>query len=81
MRENGEFEVRRHMDEILEKHMEEENHRFAELQKEVQDMRQDIKDLTAAWQQARGIVSFMKWVAGIGGSIGAWFIFVKDHVK
>lgn len=81
MRENGEFEVRRHMDEILEKHMEEENHRFAELQKEVQDMRQDIKDLTAAWQQARGIVSFIKWIAGIGGSIGAWFLFFKDHWK
>ena len=55
--------------------------RFVELQQEIKEMRQDIKDLTSAWQQAKGVVSFMKWVAGIGGSVGAWFLFFKDHWK
>lgn len=73
------FEVRRHMDDVLESHMMEEDRRFAELQQEIKEMRQDIKDPTMAWQQAKGVVSFMKWIAGIGGSIGAWFLFFKDH--
>ena len=75
------IETRRHLDGILERHMEEEDRRFAELQHEIQEMRQDIKSLTYAWQQAKGVVSFMKWIAGIGGSIGAWFLFFKDHWK
>lgn len=75
------LEVRRHIDDILERHMEEEDRRFGELQQEIKEMRQDIKDLTSAWQQAKGVVSFMKWIAGIGGSIGAWFLFFKDHWK
>lgn len=75
------LEVRRHIDDVLEDHMKEEDRRFGELQQEIKEMRQDIKDLTSAWQQARGVVSFMKWVAGIGGSIGAWFLFFKDHWK
>lgn len=79
--EDIKVEVRRKMDLILEHHIEEEDRRFAELQHEIQEMRQDIKSLTYAWQQAKGVVSFMKWVAGIGGSVGAWFLFFKDHWK
>ena len=75
------LEVRRHIDDVLERHMEEEDRRFGELKQEIKEMRQDIKDLTSAWQQAKGVVSFMKWIAGIGGSIGAWFLFFKDHWK
>ena len=79
--EDIQFEVRRHIDDVLEAHMVEEDRRFNSLQQEIKDMRQDIKALTEAWNQARGVVSFMKWFAGIGGSIGAWFIFFKDHWK
>ena len=75
------LEVRRHIDDVLEAHMVEEDRRFIELQQEIKEMRQDIKSLTYAWQQAKGVVSFMKWIAGIGGSIGAWFLFFKDHWK
>lgn len=75
------LEVRRHIDDVLEDHMIEENRRFSDLQQEIKELRRDIKDLTMAWQQAKGVVSFMKWVAGIGGSIGAWFIFFKEHFR
>ena len=71
--------VRRHIDAVLERHMEEEDHRFIELQQELKEMRNDLRILTEAWQQARGVVSFMKWVAGIGGSIAAWFILFKGR--
>ena len=73
--------VRRHIDDILEKHMEDEDRRFIELQQELKEMKNDLRILTEAWQQAKGVVSFMKWIAGIGGSIGAWFLFFKDHWK
>lgn len=71
--------VRRHIDTILERHMEEEDRRFIELQQELKEMRNDLRTLTEAWQQARGVVSFMKWVAGIGGSIAAWFILFRGR--
>ena len=73
--------IRRHIDGILERHMEEEDHRFIEMQQELREMRNDLRILTEAWQQAKGVVSFMKWVAGIVGSIGAWFLLFKDHWK
>ena len=79
--EDIQFEVRRHIDDVLEAHIIKEDRRFNDLQLEIKELRRDIKDLTMAWQQARGVVSFMKWIAGIGGSVGAWFIFFKDHVK
>jgi hypothetical protein len=79
--EDIQFEVRRHIDDVLEAHMVEEDRRFTALQQEIKDMRNDIKALTEAWQQAKGVVSFMKWIAGIGGSVAAWFIFFKDHWK
>lgn len=79
--EDIQFEVRRHIDDVLEAHMVEEDSRFNSLQQEIKDMRQDIKALTEAWNQAKGVVSFMKWLAGIGGSIVAWFLFFKDHLK
>lgn len=71
--------VRRHIDNILEKHMEDEDRRFIELQQELKEMKNDLRTLTEAWQQARGVVSFMKWVAGIGGSIAAWFILFRGR--
>ena len=73
--------VRRHIDGILERHMKEEDRRFIEMQQELREMRNDLRILTEAWQQAKGVVSFMKWVAGIGGSIGAWFLLFKGTWK
>ena len=75
------YEVRRHIDDVLEAHMMEEDRRFNSLQQDIKELRADIKALTEAWQQARGVVSFMKWVAGIGGGVLAWVVFFKDHWK
>lgn len=77
--EQSVFQARRHIDTVLEKHMEDEDRRFIELQQELKEMKNDLRTLTEAWQQARGVVSFMKWVAGIGGSIAAWFILFKGR--
>lgn len=81
MMDDIKLEVRRHIDDVLERHREDEDRRFVVLQQEIKEIRQDIKDLTSAWQQAKGVVSFMKWIAGIGGSIGAWFLFFREHWK
>lgn len=79
--EDIQFEVHQHIDDVLEAHMLEEDRRFNALQQEIKDMREDIKALTEAWQQARGVVSFMKWVAGISGSLAAFIVFLKDHFR
>ena len=77
----NEPEIRRHIDDILTQHMQDEDARFDGLLSEIKELKQDIKDLTAAWQQAKGVISFVKWIAAISGSLGAFILFIKDHVK
>jgi len=77
----NEPEIRRHIDVILEQHINEEDVRFTALSAEIKELRQDIKDLTAAWQQAKGVLSFMKWLLGVAGGLTVFFTFMKDHWK
>lgn len=69
------------MDKTLESHIEEEDKRFSELHQEIKDLRQDIKELTIAWQQAKGVVTFVKWIVSIAGGVTAFLLFIKDHLK
>ena len=75
------YEIRKELDDALSIHIQEENAKFEQLFNELQELRRELNLLSQAWQQAKGVVSFMKWIAGIGGSIGAWFLFFKDHWK
>jgi len=77
----NEPEMRRHIDVILEQHMHEEDARFDALSSEIKELRQDIKDLTAAWQQAKGVLSFVKWILGIAGGLTVFLTYMKDHWK
>ena len=75
------YEIRKELDDILALHIQEENLKFEQLFTDIKELRKEMTAFTEAWQQAKGVVSFMKWIAGIGGSIGAWFLFFKDHWK
>ena len=75
------YEIRKELDEILSLHIQEENARFEQLSSDIKQLRQDVKDLTAAWQQARGMITLVKWLAGISGGIMVWITFFKDHLK
>lgn len=38
---------------------------LAQLQEEMKEMRSDIKGLVEAWNTAKGMTSFVKWLSGI----------------
>lgn len=74
-------EYHRNMDSVLEQHILEEERKFDLLASEIKELRQEIKDLTEAWQQARGIVTFIKWCSVVAGGFVTFFLFIKDHWK
>ena len=39
------------------------------LKEEVTELRSDIKELLEAWKSAKGVSTFVKWAAGIVGSL------------
>ena len=75
------YEIKKEIDDLLSIHMQEENQKFEQLSSDIQQLRQDVKDLTAAWQQARGVVTFVKWLVSIAGGVTAFILFIKDHIK
>jgi len=74
-------EERRSFDLVLKQHTEEEIARYEDLKREIQELRATVESLVNIWNQARGAISIIKWIAGISGSVGAFILFVKDHVK
>ena len=73
---------------FLEEHVDEERVRDAlmsakieEMSKQIQILTEQMESLVTSWNQAKGVLSFVKWVVGISGSVGAFILFIKDHVK
>lgn len=52
-----------------------------DLKTQVDALTQEVKLLVNMWTQAKGVITFIKWVAGIGGGLAATLIFIKDHIK
>ncbi len=63
--QDNEFGRRTYDVEIAKLHFE-----IGSLKKEVEEMRTDIKDLIEAWNSAKGMTSFVKWIASIAIAIG-----------
>ena len=74
-------EERRSFDLVLKQHTEEEIERYEDLKREIRELKETVESLVNIWNQARGAISIIKWIAGISGSVGAFILFVKDHVK
>ena len=73
---------------LLEDHVDEERVRDALMSAKIDEMATQINTLTVqveilitSWNQARGVLSFVKWVVGISGSLAAFLLFIKDHLK
>lgn len=47
------------------------------LQSEVAELRAAVKDLVEAWNTARGMVRFVKWLGGIATAVSAIGVAVK----
>jgi hypothetical protein len=75
------FDVKREVDEILQTHITEENLKFSEIQEDIRQLRKDMTAFTEAWQQAKGVVTFVKWLVSIAGGVTAFLLFMKDHWK
>jgi hypothetical protein len=48
-----------------------------ELRREVEEMRKDVRDLIDAWRTARGVVRFVKYVAGFATALTSLWALVK----
>lgn len=41
--------------------------KFEELKDDIREIKAELKLFTDAWQQARGVITFIKWLTGIAG--------------
>ena len=44
-------------------------------------MQQTMQSFIDAWNQAKGVVTFVKYLGGIVGGVVAVFLFIKEHWK
>lgn len=75
------MEERRAFDLVLKQHTDDEIQRYEDLKQDIKELKETVSQLADAWNQARGVVSFVKWFLGISGSLAAFVIFLKDHFK
>lgn len=75
------YEIRKELDEILAIHIQEENLKFEQLFADIKELRREMTAFTEAWQQAKGVVTFVKWVVSIAGGVTAFLLFIRDHIK
>lgn len=75
------YEMRREVDSLLKLHMEEESVKFDAIQEDIKQLRVDMKAFTDAWQQAKGVLTFIKWSVSIASCAAALFLFIKDHFR
>lgn len=47
-----------------------------ELRREVSELRDEVHDLVQAWKTAAGLVSFIKWLAGLGTALGVLYVMI-----
>ena len=72
---------RRTFEQSLYIHTQEEIRRYEDLKKDIKELKTQVENLIEIWNQARGAISLIKWMVGIIGSVGAFILFIKDHVK
>lgn len=72
-------EVKRQIEIKLEEHMAAEDARFDQLLTDIKELKEEVRLFTNAWQQAKGVVTFVKWFVSIAGGVATFFLFIKDH--
>lgn len=66
---------------MLDQHIKDEDCKYARITQEIQELRNEIKELTLAWNQAKGVVIFLKWCSVAAGGFVTFFLFMKEHWK
>ena len=69
-------------------HILEEAVRDSKMAEQMKELKEQVDALTVKvdllvdmWTQAKGVVTFIKWVAGIGSGIAASLLFIKEYIK
>lgn len=62
---------------LLETHTREEIQRYEELKTKLETLSDSIEGLNNAWQQALGIIGFIKWFSAIAGGLTALLLYIK----
>ena len=69
------------VEDLLKKHIAENQERFLRIEEQITQMQQTMQSFIDAWNQAKGVVTFVKYFASIVGSLAALFLFIKEHWK
>lgn len=59
-----------------------------QLREEVQQLKdsfdtlsKEVRALLNLWEQAKGVVTFVKWCAAVGSAVAAFILFIKPYLK
>lgn len=74
-------DIQQIVEKAIEKHSEEESLKYKELKEDIKALKCAVDDLLTMWNQTKGVLSFLKWFVGACASLGAIFVFLKDHLK
>ena len=75
------YEIKKEMEDILATHIQEENLKFEQLFADIKELRKEMTAFTEAWQQAKGVVTFVKCIVSIAGGVTSFLLFIRDHIK
>lgn len=54
---------------------------LAELRRDIADLNESVSGLVSAWSTAKGLVSFIKWFAGLVAAVTAIWMACKEFAK
>ncbi len=54
---------------------------LAELRRDIADLNESVSGLVSAWSTAKGLVSFIKWFAGLVAAVTAIWMASKELAK
>lgn len=74
-------DIQQIISQAIDAHSREESEKYQALKEDIHDLKSAVNDLLTMWNQAKGVLSFIKWVVGACASIGVIFAFLRDHLK
>jgi hypothetical protein len=64
---------------LLEQHIHDEEQRYEEIERRLLAIETSLQELTNAWTQAKGALTLLKVLAGIGAAIAATYTFLHSN--
>lgn len=74
-------DVQQIINQAIDAHSREEAEKYQALKEDIHELKSAVNDLLTMWNQTKGVLSFIKWVVGACASLGAIFVFFRDHLK